>query len=543
MMKKIIITTVISLLGIMSSLYAQQFEQHKHEFSIYGGAGASTLTYKTNIGDRYIRMGGLFGLGYGYFFNPQWGLNTGVEFASYNSRYQMKALEDNYSAIDIDNNMFEFRSLANHYKERHSANFIQIPLMVQFQPQPDILNYFVALGIKMGIPIKGKYKSSVDLFNAGYYEYEDYTYYDHFMGFGDYDDIKSNGTWDFKPSFLLSAELGYKWKLNNQMSLYTGLYYDLSLNTINKDKSGDRPTNLVAYNSENPTNYAVNSVIYSPYTQNDIGQPIIEKIRPTAMGIKVKLTLGKDPFQKKLPPDDVPCFPKPSDVGKEVVIEVEPEPEPEPPVEEVIEPIPTQKFVLIYAVDKEDNTLFPIDLNVKNLVQVNEIIRPTEDGKGGYLAELTLNDSYEIDISKVGYTYSVTQFLAQPTDEIEIIRALLEELTTDTKMVFDNISFDTNSAQLHEDSYEELSRIVRLMKDNPALRLEISAHTDDVGADDFNLRLSERRAKSVTDYLISQGVPAASLTPKGYGKTQPIVPNTSAENRAKNRRVELKIIE
>lgn len=80
------------------------------------------------------------------------------------------------------------------------------------------------------------------------------------------------------------------------------------------------------------------------------------------------------------------------------------------------------------------------------------------------------------------------------------------------------------------------------MKANKTLVVEISAHTDDKGSDDYNNKLSQNRAESVVKYLTSKGIIAERLVAKGFGKTLPAVPNDSDENRAKNRRVEFKIL-
>jgi outer membrane protein OmpA-like peptidoglycan-associated protein len=88
-----------------------------------------------------------------------------------------------------------------------------------------------------------------------------------------------------------------------------------------------------------------------------------------------------------------------------------------------------------------------------------------------------------------------------------------------------------------------LSSIVELLQRNPTVTIEISAHTDDVGTDEYNLDLSNKRAFSVTNYLRNHGVPSSQLVAKGYGKSRPLVENTSDENRAKNRRVELVVLD
>ncbi len=89
-----------------------------------------------------------------------------------------------------------------------------------------------------------------------------------------------------------------------------------------------------------------------------------------------------------------------------------------------------------------------------------------------------------------------------------------------------------------------MDRVVKLLKNNPEIKIEISAHTDDVGSETYNLKLSERRAESVTEYITDKGIPGEALIAKGYGESQPaFLPADIDENREKNRRVEMKIIE
>jgi outer membrane protein OmpA-like peptidoglycan-associated protein len=81
------------------------------------------------------------------------------------------------------------------------------------------------------------------------------------------------------------------------------------------------------------------------------------------------------------------------------------------------------------------------------------------------------------------------------------------------------------------------------MSKNPHLKVEISAHTDNVGSDVYNLKLSDRRAQSVVRYLTEKGANASNLIAKGYGESKPLVANDTDENKAKNRRVEMSILE
>lgn len=117
-------------------------------------------------------------------------------------------------------------------------------------------------------------------------------------------------------------------------------------------------------------------------------------------------------------------------------------------------------------------------------------------------------------------------------------------------MTLENIYYEFNSAELTEPSKKVLDFLIPIMEDNPGMEIELGAHTDNIGTDEYNLDLSNRRAKSCTDYLESKGIAAARMTSKGYGESMPIAPNEiivrrkkkdNPEGRAKNRRTEFKV--
>jgi len=102
-----------------------------------------------------------------------------------------------------------------------------------------------------------------------------------------------------------------------------------------------------------------------------------------------------------------------------------------------------------------------------------------------------------------------------------------------------DVLFDTGSSTLKPAAREKLAKISGILLAHPGLTLQIEGHTDSVGSDEFSQQLSERRADSVRDFLAEQSVPGSAMTAHGFGKTQPVAANDTAEGRQRNRRVEL----
>lgn len=111
-----------------------------------------------------------------------------------------------------------------------------------------------------------------------------------------------------------------------------------------------------------------------------------------------------------------------------------------------------------------------------------------------------------------------------------------------SSFVLKDIFFEFDKSTILQQSYFELRKLLTLLDTYPKMRIEISGHTDAKGSESYNLRLSESRAKAVTDYLISKGVSEKRLQYKGYGKSKPIDTNDTEEGRANNRRVEFKVL-
>ena len=113
-----------------------------------------------------------------------------------------------------------------------------------------------------------------------------------------------------------------------------------------------------------------------------------------------------------------------------------------------------------------------------------------------------------------------------------------EEVLSD---VFDNLNFEFGKADIKKESLPYLDKLADTLNKSKDWTLEIQGHTDDKGSDDFNMKLSQNRADSVRNYLITKGVLSDIIIAKGFGESKPLVTNDSDANRDKNRRVEFKI--
>lgn len=122
------------------------------------------------------------------------------------------------------------------------------------------------------------------------------------------------------------------------------------------------------------------------------------------------------------------------------------------------------------------------------------------------------------------------------------IDIFLERIEIDKPIVLQNIYFDFDKADLRPESKTELDRLVKLMKDNPTIVIEIGAHTDTNGSEEYNIKLSWRRAESVVKYLIDNGIESERIIAFGYGESQPLVyPELSDADEQLNRRAEFRI--
>ena len=210
----------------------------------------------------------------------------------------------------------------------------------------------------------------------------------------------------------------------------------------------------------------------------------------------------------------------------------------------------TQANVVLGAVqvklmDTEDNVLAETNSDENGLFEFQV------DGERDYLIIGEKPDFFttRTEFSTVGKSIPPEQLVEEITTKNFETQLVMDRIILDKSIVVENIYYGFDSANIRSDAAIELDKLVRFLEDNPEIKIELGSHTDNFGDDEYNRDLSQRRAESAVNYIISNGIDKNRIRARGYGESRPMVPNTNPdgtdnpENRQKNRRTEIKVFE
>lgn len=181
-----------------------------------------------------------------------------------------------------------------------------------------------------------------------------------------------------------------------------------------------------------------------------------------------------------------------------------------------------------------------------DLATGQNITRSYSGSNGEFLVTLTANKNYIVNVNKAGFLFYSDNFSlkGKVTDFNKpfLLDIPLQPIDTGNVVELKNVFFDVNKWDLKPESKAELDKLIAFLASNLSVKIQLSGHTDSDGDKKANLTLSSNRAKAVFDYIVSSGkIQSTRLSFKGYGDTQPKVPNNSPENKALNRRTEFKV--
>ena len=213
-------------------------------------------------------------------------------------------------------------------------------------------------------------------------------------------------------------------------------------------------------------------------------------------------------------------------------------------------PVTYVKGIVYHAETKKELEANVVITNLETDKSIQELNTPKS---GDFLICLPSGVDYRLGVEKEGFLFHSENFALKEAGSIDkpfILEIYLQPIpkqiiATNDKPnpvrkygVLKNVFFETASSALLPTSKTELNALIKLLNDNPTIRIQIGGHTDNVGSSENNLRLSEERAKSVVEYLVTNGIEEKRLSSKGYGERQPIATNESEEGRQINRRTE-----
>ena len=187
--------------------------------------------------------------------------------------------------------------------------------------------------------------------------------------------------------------------------------------------------------------------------------------------------------------------------------------------------------------------------------QGNKLRTATTDANGQFDFALDTASTYFLVSEKPGFFTARQRIttvgkmpaqdqLTEEENEVRLTATLvLNEIVKEKAIVLENIFYDFDKANIRPDAALELDKLVQVLNDNPGISIELSSHTDSRGSDAYNQDLSQRRAESAVEYIISKGIDRSRITAKGYGESRPVVKNaTTEEEHQRNRRTEFKVV-
>ncbi len=505
---------------------------------VYGGGGYSALLH--GIEGSSVPGGGAGMLGIGYFMKHKsnFDFRAGLEVMYLNSTTKLDNFQYSgdyiYSdAVLSDHNMLYVMDMAK-YKEAQNRLSLNIPIMFGAQ----FNKFYFLVGAKAGLGLMGNYSMKSDVTT----KIIDPMLIDEMgnmptHGLGT-QTVEYGSNLTFGLDVAVSAELGIcldeyfpasaleygSGKDKRKLSYRVGAFVDYGVMNINNNTPNDLLLNFPDIKPMDNGSFEVPvSNIEKGQFQNNSVLSVKDKegnlsaLNSLVVGAKFTVLLGLDKE------------PKP----------VKKKPRRRPAVRDVTF-IPDPTFFYMFVSDFE--TEEPLDALVKVYTlgeKVDTIFAGVTDKETGFIEEQIDNGQYGITITRPGYIdYNDTLFRVIS----DTLYVDLQPIKKNTVVILRNLLFDTDKTTIRNVSAPSLEEMYQLLAQNPNMRIRITGHTDNVGSERYNKKLSEGRAKAVYDEMVKRGIDPSRMEWNGRGSKEPIESNKTPEGRAENRRVEFKIL-
>lgn len=576
---------IILLLLVSITAIAQEKGSY---LTVSGGLGFQGFKYEPKglTPDSYnkLLLGWNTGIGYSYFFTKHFGFSTGVGMSRFRSSggYNVKFDKDQYynlgMQIDDDfysnnpNMPFELRARLQDWEEIQTGYTFDIPLMFMFQNKfgtKKKFGMYAGLGVKAQIPfistqyrvVDAKYEDQGRLNISGYYPdwhmevaaggTQDPQVPQH--GYGTIHNPNEALGWKgnakVKTSYAAIAEIGLLYSITPRVDFMCGVYFDYGLNNI-KDGGDDTPL-MVAnnpYHSGYPAGerYVGKGITYNGLMNSDRTDHINLLSYGVKIGLRIQLCKSKKVDQPPLIRVDTVYI----HTIDTIIIRDTIQKQDTIYMEKVSAIKETKKGIIMLtvgAIDKNTKEAIP-DARIQLIDNKTEkILDPTLDAAtNNFIYEIEKEQDYTIIGNSKTYvenelTFNINKdFIANRFHKnIE-----LERFSKGQTFVLENIYYDLNKHNIRPDAAKELDKLVKIMEENPTLKIELSSHTDSRGSDEYNMKLSQRRADDAVKYIVDKGISADRIVARGHGETKLVNEckngvNCSEAKHQENRRTEI----
>jgi outer membrane protein OmpA-like peptidoglycan-associated protein len=530
-------------------------QQGVHELAVHAFMGASKIDYP-DVGGTLFSPGFGAAFSYNFFFLPRWSFLVGGGIHLFNNRGT--EVEPNFSS-DENGPVFgdDINDLADggkdpvylyydfrDYSETQWALMLTVPIMLQYQTNENRNRaFYYAMGLKLGIPFAGTYEGKTSQGRVcGYYPSIwgepregmkfDECNRDYFgegkgenLGFGDFGSVTSNPRLKLGTAFFAALEAGIKWRLYNKLAVYTGVWLDYGLNDVAISAMSKHPFTWTPTKERDEGTPGANIEFKSRTT----GQAI-----PMALGFTVRFAFGG---------------------GTRTVIDST----------HWIQEIAEKDSLLLLC--QEKNTKLEADnarasdsitylnnwadalmdslLNCHSQCKQNldrEALRRQMDSLAREAETKRLADLERARLAALERArLDSIEMANQAKKDREMRIAALRKRFADASGDAD--SYGITQTTPSDAVKKKLDLTAELMTDYKDLRLHIIGHTCDKGTHEANVRFGLQRATSAKSYLVGKGIDPSHITISSKAEQEPIVPNISEENRRKNRRVQIIILE
>ncbi|MDR2731968.1 MAG: OmpA family protein [Fibromonadaceae bacterium] len=560
-------------------------EQGVHELSVHAYMGASKIDYP-DVGGTKFSPGFGAAITYNFFFFPQWSILVGGGIHLFNNRVPVKEPDfssDKYGPVEnvrddddkgLDGEGFDDREYSTYsifyrfgsYTETQWSLMFMVPIMLQYQSNETRNKaFYYGLGVKLGFPFAGSYEGKVGsaelcgwptffgdapatydkcIAEGGLADNENPMQSGANTGFGDFGRITSNSRLKLGTAFFAAMEAGVKWRIYNKLAVYTGFWMDWALNDVALSTVSARRnshTNLDPKGNPDPfswTGVAGNAADpHTPKAGVEFKSRSNGKAIPVSMGFTFRVSLGAGTHNAVA--DSIRwireiayrdsllnvCYDENDRLLADSVAAAD-----------SIAYLNAQNEALLDSLLKCRGECMAEAMSREALQrQMDSLAREAELRR---LADLERARLAALEKARLDSIENAKLLEAQKAARLADFRKKLASISNGLDDYKVTQTIPSNAAR------EKLDIAADLMKDYPDLKIRLSGHTCDRGTHEANVRFGMQRAESGKNYLVkAKGIDASRIETASKAEVEPVVPNTSEDNRRKNRRIQIEILE